>query len=216
MPVDSAPARPRTRRPRDARIEEIVATAARLYAVRGFRNTSIVAVAKEVGMTDAGILHHFPTKHDLLFAVLDWDTQNQADMFRRLLQAGGIAALRKIADWGTVMEADPELLGLNITLSAEALEPDARLHDYFVARYRVVRRWFVRAVEQAIADGDITPGTEPEAEALALIALLDGLRLHWFFTDRSRPLAELVRTSVDAHLDRLAPRGPSGRRAPDA
>lgn len=204
MTLDSATPRPRTRRPRDARAEEIVVTAARLFASRGFRNTSVTAVAREIGLTDAGVHHHFPTKRDLLFAVLDWDTRNQADQFTEILQDGGMAALRNIAGWGAVMESQIQLLGLNITLSAEALEPDARLHEYFRVRYKIVRRWFTRAIAQAIADGDVRADVDPEVEAMSLIALLDGLRLHWFFTDRSRPISELVRSSLDAALDRIS------------
>jgi AcrR family transcriptional regulator len=204
MTIDGAAARPRTRRSREARVEEILETAARLFAARGYRNTSMTSVAHEIGLTDAGVHHHFPTKRDLLFAVLDWDDRNGAVMFEELLEPGGMTALRNIARWGHVMDERHQMTGLHIALSAEALDGEAPLHPYFVRRYRIVRAWFSRAIEQAIADGDIDPAVNPEVEAMALVALLDGLRLHWFFTDGSRSIADLVGDAINAALDRIS------------
>jgi AcrR family transcriptional regulator len=50
--------------------ESIVDRAAALFARRGFEQTSVQAVADAVGLSKAGLLHHFPSKDALREAVL--------------------------------------------------------------------------------------------------------------------------------------------------
>ncbi len=56
---------------------EIVRAALDVIAERGYRGASLAAVAERVGLTQQGLLHHFPTKEALLVAVLEerdhWD-----------------------------------------------------------------------------------------------------------------------------------------------
>ena len=62
---------------------EIVDAAAHLFARHGFRQTSVQAVADEVGYSKAGLLHRFGTKESLWEAVI-------ADV---LVQADAVVAL---------------------------------------------------------------------------------------------------------------------------
>jgi AcrR family transcriptional regulator len=50
--------------------EGIVDRAAALFARRGFEQTSVQAVADAVGLSKAGLLHHFPSKEALREAVV--------------------------------------------------------------------------------------------------------------------------------------------------
>jgi AcrR family transcriptional regulator len=51
--------------------EGIVDRAAALFARHGFEQTSVQAVADAVGLSKAGLLHHYPSKDALRAAVLD-------------------------------------------------------------------------------------------------------------------------------------------------
>lgn len=195
--------RARVRRPRDERADAIVDAALRLFGAHGFRGTSIAAVAREVGMTDAGVLHHFPTKRALLAAVLQRSTEQQAGHFREMLSTGGTEALRLLSDWGEVMDQAPQFMGLEVTISAEALDPSSELHDFFVVRYRVLHRWLVRVMEEGKASGELRADMDAEAEATALVAFLDGIRLQHFF-GRLPTVTEAVRTYVDALIERAS------------
>ncbi len=48
-----------------------VRTAVELFATSGFKGTSIAKVAAESGLSQSGLLHHFPSKVALLSAVLE-------------------------------------------------------------------------------------------------------------------------------------------------
>jgi TetR/AcrR family transcriptional regulator, cholesterol catabolism regulator len=51
------------------RVEEVVEVALRLFLERGYDNTPMSLLAKRLGLTKAGIYHHFASKEDLLFLV---------------------------------------------------------------------------------------------------------------------------------------------------
>ena len=55
-----------------ARRQEIVAAALEVFSEAGFHKGSIRDVAERAGLSQAGVLHHYPSKHLLLQAVLDW------------------------------------------------------------------------------------------------------------------------------------------------
>ena len=50
--------------------EKLLTEAEILFAERGFYGTSINDVAATLGLTKPGLLHHFPTRTDLLVATL--------------------------------------------------------------------------------------------------------------------------------------------------
>ncbi|MCC7535699.1 MAG: TetR/AcrR family transcriptional regulator [Deltaproteobacteria bacterium] len=66
---------------------QVLATASRLFAARGFEATTVQAVADEVGVTKQAVLHHFPSKDVLRDAVLDAIVAHWNDTLPRLLLA---------------------------------------------------------------------------------------------------------------------------------
>jgi len=75
-------------RPFREQIEDIILDrAAALFARRGYAKTSVQEVADAVGLSKAGLLHHFPSKEALHQAVLG---QAEALGRRVLDQAGGL------------------------------------------------------------------------------------------------------------------------------
>jgi hypothetical protein len=72
---------------------DIISAAVEVFSESGFRDGTLRTVAERAGMTHAGMRHHFPTKVDLLEAVLKWrevDTLQRA----RLAQPIGIDVIR--------------------------------------------------------------------------------------------------------------------------
>ena len=182
----------------------IVDAALRLFATRGYRGTSIAAVAEEAGVTDAGVLYHFNTKADLLLAVLAHHDARYAEMNAESRAVGPAEELQALREWGAVMERDADMSALLVTLSAEHLRDDSETNAYFRRRYGLVRRHYRRLFDAASAAGIIRGDVDADAEATALVAVLDGLRLQWFFSDGKVSIADAVRRYVDVTLARLA------------
>ncbi len=59
------------RKPADARRREIADAALRLVGERGLSRFTAIEIAREVGVSDAALFRHFPTKDAIVLAVVD-------------------------------------------------------------------------------------------------------------------------------------------------
>src|SRR5262245_24423616 len=135
--------------------ERIVEAAVTLFATHGYQGTTVVAIDDAVGMSDAGVLHHFPTKRAIFGAVVQLFGDLQADRFAAMVEPGGLEAIRNLAGWGAIMEERPDLLRLQVLLSAEGIIESSDLHEYWRDRYRDLPVVLGGLFEQAIAAGEI-------------------------------------------------------------
>ena len=82
----------RAQRPRATtaeRRDEILRAAMETFAARGFHHGSLADVAERVGMTHAGVLHHFGSKDRLLLEVLEYrDRSDVEDLEGRHMPSG--------------------------------------------------------------------------------------------------------------------------------
>lgn len=53
--------------PTAARKEEILDCAEKLFAARGYRSTTLIDIAEEIGIAKATVFHHYRTKEQILF-----------------------------------------------------------------------------------------------------------------------------------------------------
>jgi AcrR family transcriptional regulator len=65
----------------------ILKVATRRFARQGFDSTSLQEIADEVGVKKPSLLHHFPSKNDLLRSVLDNLFEHWTEVLPRLLEA---------------------------------------------------------------------------------------------------------------------------------
>ena len=118
---------------------EIVAAALEVFSEAGFHKGSIRDVADRAGLSQAGVLHHYPSKHLLLEAVLDWRDQ---DALARMgeEQPQGLATAPSPRRPGRAQPDHAAARRAARDASAEASAQDHPVHDYFVRRYAVVAR----------------------------------------------------------------------------
>ncbi|MGN6763367.1 MAG: TetR/AcrR family transcriptional regulator [Leifsonia sp.] len=177
---ESAYDRPgRATRPRgDARRRQILDAAVNLFAARGFNDVGIAEIANAVGITQAGLLHHYPTKAALLLAVLqERENRVAAEQARRQAETGDfIAAFLHILRGN---EKGPGLVQLFAVLSAESLSATHPGHEWFVERYETVIADAARDLSEMIDESKLPPGVTVETIARWLHGLADGLRIQW-------------------------------------
>jgi TetR/AcrR family transcriptional regulator len=70
----------------------ILDAATALFAESGFDGASVAAIAEKAGVCKANVFHHFPSKEDLYFAVLEAVTAAHADYTEDLYRAPGSSA----------------------------------------------------------------------------------------------------------------------------
>lgn len=192
-----------------ARRQEILQAAADVFSASGYRKGSLRDVAERVGLSQAGLLHHFPSKNHLLEAVLAWrDDEARARMGQPPPQ--GIDMIRAFVDLAEYNQSTPGLVDLYVVLSAEATSPEHPVHDYFVRRYAEVGLSVRTAFERAAADGHLRPGVDCASAARQLVAVMDGLQVQWLLghgeIDMAADLRRFLQPLLTVELDTAAAR----------
>lgn len=165
--------KPRRRLSPEARRAEIIDVATRLISERGYRGVSVESIADECGMTKAGLQHHFPSKDELLVAVLE---HRDAEELAFALERGARAVTREQfldgarENFQWIFERR-EVIRLFTVLSAESLDPSHPAHDYFAERMNYGRSQWQEYAGKWFSD--------PDAAAVSYMSFLDGLQLSW-------------------------------------
>ena len=205
-PADPTAKPTRTGRPPSVAVAEILDIAVELFGARGLRGTSIGAVAERLGLTDSGVLHYFPTKDALIDAVVDRALERQTSQLRALVEPGGLEAIKRMSEWGAIVEETPELVALQVILSSEAILENSTVAQQVKRRYAAIHELAAGLIRQGIDRGEIRADTDADWEASAIIAYLDGIRLQWFYSNRQLPIAQAVRHYFELLVDRIAHR----------
>jgi AcrR family transcriptional regulator len=160
------------------RRREILDAATRMFSQGGFNRVSLADIAAEVGITQPGLLHHFPTKAALLIAVLqEREASNTEEVQRR--REGGEDPLT--AYFGTLADNDrnPALVKLFVILSAEAIVEDHPGHAWFVERQATLLNRMLGYVDEVIDVDRLPEGLDTETLARWVMALSHGLGAQW-------------------------------------
>ncbi|MFV0450654.1 MAG: TetR/AcrR family transcriptional regulator [Propioniciclava sp.] len=185
----------------DRRKREIVTVAMGLFAADGYTSTSMVQVATACGVSRAGLLHHFPSKENLLTAVLSARDRIDGDTFFAGADPheDGLDFLDRLVEVVIHNTSQREIVALFTMLSAEASDPAHPAHDYFVDRYRRLRRDIAAALTDLERRGLLRSGVDPDSASADIVALMDGLQVQWLIDHDSVDIPEHLR----AHLDGL-------------
>ena len=192
----------KTRKTREAILEAALA----VFAKGGYRRGSIREIAEAVGMSEAGLLHHFPTKSALLAEVLDLRDQHSLEL-APIDGPDPLETLRGLVELARYNASVPGVVELYCTLSAEATTPDHPAHDYFVRRYRFTVESLANTFARAADRGALRPGLSPASAARATVAMMDGLQVQWLLDRESVDMAEELEAylrgivDLDADLD---------------
>ncbi|MET0780640.1 MAG: TetR/AcrR family transcriptional regulator [Microbacterium sp.] len=210
--MTQTPSRSRARKPRGeyaktgAKRTAILDAALEVFAESGYRSGSLRDVAGKVGMSEAGLLHHFPNKSSLLAAVLDRRDQHSLERVPFGAEDGE-ATLRGLVELATYNASVPGVVELYCILSAEATSPDHPAHEYFVGRYEYTRGNLRTAFESLERAGRLMDGVTPQRAAVATIAMMDGLQVQWLLDrdviDMAEELKRFFRAFVDIDLNDL-------------
>jgi AcrR family transcriptional regulator len=209
-----APARRGRGRPRGpggeataATRERIVAAAAELFAERGFHATPMTAVAEASGLSQSGLLHHFPTKDGLLAEVLrERDVRDLA-----MLATARDHAPRGWEVWDDMtrlvrLNSDrAAIVRLFTSLAGEAVDPDHPGHGWLGEHHRSAVDALARALHDAVADGTADPAVPAESLARQAVALMDGLQVQWLMRPTEVDMAGDFASFVDAVRTRWTP-----------
>lgn len=196
----------KARKPADTRKAEIIATMLRLADELGPDRLTTLAVANAVGLTQAGIFRHFPTKQDLWLAVAAQIAQDMTTAWDACLAvatqpqnriAGLIQVqLRQIA----AHPAIPAILH-----SRELHTENAALRAQFVALMTQFQTLLVETLAEGRATGVFRADLAPKDAAILLISLVQGLAIRWSLGQRVSSLEDEGNRLLACQLDLFRP-----------
>jgi AcrR family transcriptional regulator len=170
------------------------------FGAKGYHNGSLVEVAEQVGMTQAGVLHHFGSKDRLLIAVLEY--RDRADVAGLTGQKAptGLELFRHLVATARANMDRPGIVQTYTVLSAESVTDDHPGQDWFRARYRGLRTMLIAALQQASDPDDRASDADIEAAAEGILAVMDGLQIQWLLDPDAVELAQSTRFAIEAIL----------------
>ncbi len=178
------------------------------FAENGYRGASLARIAERAELSQAGLLHHFHTKEELLAATLDLRDEMDLELFTDT--AGrpltGLAAIETLGDLVERNQRLPELVQLFTVLSAESVTADHPAHDWARSRYRRVRQYIADGIRGGISAGEFRSDVDPEAHAFRLVAMMDGLQQQWLVDDAAVDMAAVFGVYLREMLDAIRAR----------
>jgi AcrR family transcriptional regulator len=174
-----------------ARRREILSTAVRVIAERGYPGATIRGIGRELGIEPAHILYYFGSREQLLIEVLkQWD-------------AGNLANARPDADalelYVAALRSNIQIRGLvhlYLSFAAEAVDPAHPAHSYFSDRFALTVRELSAAIAAGQDRGLIARRVDPVRAARSFVALADGLQLQ-ALVDPTIDVPTALEASVD-------------------
>ncbi|GAA4266579.1 TetR/AcrR family transcriptional regulator [Frondihabitans peucedani] len=190
-----------------AKREAILDAALPVFGQAGFHGASLREIARQCGVSHQSLMHYFPTKDELLLAVL----RRRDERLRRHFDDAGGMRLDELVDLAEDNVDVPGVIQLFNTASAESTSPGHPAHDYYADFYERIVASTTTYLRAAESHGLLAPGFTAETAARVVLSVQDGLQLQWLY-DRDRVhVADLMRLVIGtvitvplAELDALA------------
>lgn len=158
------------RLPAAQRREQLLDTAAKLFAVHGYAGATTSQIAKAAGVTEPIIYRHFESKRDLFIALIErtgaatiklWEHElasapDPAERLKRLIGANPMTANRGRGIYRVIVQAMTEV-------------EDPKILEALSHHVRMLHEFLLREVQRAQDSGKVSKRFSPELTAWALI-----------------------------------------------
>ena len=193
----------KAQRPRQETIrrrEDILRAALATFGSKGFKAGSLAEVADQVGITQAGVLHHFGSKDQLLLDVLEYRDQSDVENLEGQHIPGGLELFRHLAKTAALNAERPGIVQAFTVLSAESVTDEHPAQEWFRARYRQLRFEVRRALVIVCASDDPPSETAIDDATAAILAVMDGLQVQWLLEPDAVDLPRSTAFAIEAIL----------------
>lgn len=183
VPPAAAPKR-RARQPRQATAErraEILRAAANTFGSKGYKNGSLTEVAEQVGITHAGVLHHFGSKEQLLVEVLEFrDKEDVRDLEGQHIP-NGMELFRHLMRTARMNVDRPGIVQGYSVLTGESVTENHPARAWVTDRFTILRGEIQAAIMEV--GGGTVPDDVAACAASSIIGVMDGLQVQWLLDD---------------------------------
>ncbi len=173
------------------RKQQVIQEAMRFFGQYGYHGARLADIARAAGVTEPGLLHHFPSKEHLLMEVLAERDRLDHDRYDPAIheeQGNPLNSLQGLVEHN---ETVPGLVQLFTVLVAESIDDQHPGHDFFRRRYQSLRDQTVDVLRKAQVRGEIRKDIPAEDLVIMLFAMMDGLQIQWLYEPDKIDMARL-------------------------
>jgi AcrR family transcriptional regulator len=182
--------------------EELLGKAADLFARRGYANTTIQDIARELGLSRSSLYHYFPSKDDVLGALIQETTVATYDMLARLRDDPSLSATERIKR-AIMSSVERRLAGGSRMRVLERLEGDMppEMLEQFNRARRQILQFYVDIIEEGIRSGEFRL-VDSKIIAFAVLGMCNWTAW-WYSPSGSRTAGEIAETMTEFALAAL-------------
>ena len=177
-----------------AKRQAILDAALAVFGEVGLHGASLREIAGRVGVSHQSLMHYFPTKNELLMAVL----RRRDERLRRHFDDEDGMSLAELISLAEDNVGMPGVIELYNMASAEATNEDHPAHAYYAEFYESIIASNARYLQRAADRGVLREGWTPESAARRAPAMMDGLQLQWLYDRDDVHVAETMKLLVSA------------------
>ncbi|MEN2739693.1 TetR/AcrR family transcriptional regulator [Microbacterium sp. X-17] len=187
---------------------DILRAAIETFGAKGSTNGTLADIAEQVGMTHAGVLHHFGSKNNLLLEVLEFRDRDDVAHLADQHIPGGPALFAHLVATAQRNALRPGIVQVFTVLSAESVTEGHPATAYFQERYRNLRAEIDAAFRALCAQEGVTDPDTIDRAAASILAVMDGLQLQWLLDPASVDLAGASEFAIEAIVNGVLRPGP--------
>ena len=154
--------------------DRILRAAKRLFAQKGYENTSTVAIAREAGTSESQLMKHFGSKQGLLVAIFDRGWASMSERIKNINHSSPADRLLSVLKAITVeLENDPELKILS-ALESRRVRKDS--NEVVLTRgNHQYRELLDRILIDMRTEGQIRADVNLDAVRAAVVGMAEGM-----------------------------------------
>lgn len=140
--------------------DAIIEAAATVFRRKGYHGATMAEIAAAVNLTAGSLYHHFPSKQDLLIAVLETGLGRITRQVRAVVESSHYSAadrLRRIVAIHLRSQIDNANIAAAVIFEGRALLDVPDVRDQFVAQRDALETLYRQVVEAGIAAGEFRP-----------------------------------------------------------
>lgn len=167
------------------------------FAQSGYHGTPMAEIARDVGLTFRGLLHHFPSKRLLVVAVAEQRFEDARlfveSAFASDENARALSVLEALTER---FASQPGLIELSMLVAAEATATDTPARDMLTERYELGLSLLTGGLLRDQRAARIRADLDCETLARRCIATCDGLLFDWIQSGRNFDVMSVVRDFI--------------------
>ncbi len=164
----------------DFRRQQILMAALECFVDKGYTETTIREIAKQMNASTGVIYNYFNGKEEILEKLQEWSVDNNRRIFSQMGQKKTSREaikefFRNNFECGPVDELKKSARG-NFNLWSEALKRE-NIREMFNSLYKYIEENMIRFVKEGVEKKEISTDLDPKAMAGFLLALIFGLQM---------------------------------------